>query len=80
MYNNNDAPPQYFPPQGATKVSGNQAGTAGMEMPQYGQQSGVAGNSGQNGRTDVEAQNAELPPRPPTAKAKILGALERFRR
>ena len=77
MYNGNDAPPQYFGPPGATKVSANQAGGPGMEMPQYGgqQTSGVVG-----GNADVEAQNAQLPPRPQAAKGKLSGVLDRLRR
>jgi hypothetical protein len=83
LYQNTDAPPQYFAPPGATKVNPHQ-GAQGMEMPMYGappqgvaqqagpQQSGVIG-------ADVEqGQTQELPPRP--AKAKIMGVLDRFRR
>ncbi|KAI4673229.1 uncharacterized protein J4E88_008841 [Alternaria novae-zelandiae] len=85
LYQNTDAPPQYFapPPPGATKMNPNQ-GAQGMEMPVYGappqgvpqqagpQQSGFVGS-------DVEqGQSQELPPRP--AKAKIMGVLDRFRR
>lgn len=85
LYQNTDAPPQYFapPPPGATKMNPNQ-GAQAMEMPLYGapaqgvpqqtgpQQSGVIG-------ADVEqGQTQELPPRP--AKAKIMGVLDRFRR
>ncbi|RYN64563.1 hypothetical protein AA0118_g3796 [Alternaria tenuissima] len=85
LYQNTDAPPQYFapPPPGATKANPNQ-GAQAMEMPLYGappqgvpqqtgpQQSGVIG-------ADVEqGQTQELPPRP--AKAKLMGVLDRFRR
>ncbi|OAL56043.1 hypothetical protein IQ07DRAFT_639667 [Pyrenochaeta sp. DS3sAY3a] len=87
LYNNNDAPPGYFAPPGATKTHPNQGGMA-MEMPMYaggpqgGQQSGVVGGNGRgSGNGDVEmGQTQALPPRPQAAKAKIMGVLERFRR
>lgn len=86
LYQNNDAPPQYFAPPGATKVNGNQRTEgAGMEMPHYGapqgaQQSGIVGAS-QPVNGDVEAQNQpQLPPRPQAAKAKIMGFVERFKK
>ncbi|KAF1946304.1 hypothetical protein EJ02DRAFT_450745 [Clathrospora elynae] len=74
LYQNNDAPPQYFaPPSGPPKAQD-------MEMPQYGapqagpQQNGVVGSN-----VDVEqGQTQELPPRP--AKAKIMGMLGKLRR
>ncbi|KAH7076590.1 hypothetical protein BKA63DRAFT_285834 [Paraphoma chrysanthemicola] len=85
QYFNNDAPPQYFAPPGATKVNGNQ-NASGMEMPQYGvappqsaQESGVVGGSSRHG--DVEqGQTAALPPRPQQAKAALRGFVDRFRR
>lgn len=89
MYNN-DAPPGYIPPPGATKMNPNQNGNA-MEMPQYGfapqqtggypmgqQQTGVMGGSG-----DPEAQQQtpqQLPPRPQQAKMAITNFVSRFRR
>ncbi len=83
LYNNSDAPPQYFPPPGASKVNANQThGGPGMEMPQYGgqQTSGVVGAGSTANPVDVEAQNAQLPPRPRAAKNKLSGVLDRFRR
>ncbi|EMD94460.1 hypothetical protein COCC4DRAFT_177518 [Bipolaris maydis ATCC 48331] len=87
LYQNSDAPPQYFAPQGSAKTAPNQYA---MEMGQYGgppmapaqagpQQSGVVG--GAPATSDVEqgqASSQELPPRP--AQAKIMGVLGRFRR
>ncbi|KAF1837505.1 hypothetical protein BDW02DRAFT_577103 [Decorospora gaudefroyi] len=88
VYQNSDAPPQYFEPQGQT-VKMYQG--AGMELPPYGgaqqqqqQSSGVVvgGNSyadvEMGGPTATQTQEQALPPRP--AKARILGVLERFRR
>ncbi|KAF2118265.1 hypothetical protein BDV96DRAFT_380911 [Lophiotrema nucula] len=90
MYSNNDAPPGYIPPPGATKMNPNQAY---MEMPQYGippqptgqQQNGVVGGVG-----DVEAQHQQgqqqqyqtpdLPPRPQNAKVAMTNFLSRFRK
>ncbi|KAL1603721.1 putative PHD type zinc finger protein with BAH domain-containing protein [Paraconiothyrium brasiliense] len=74
MYNN-DAPPGYVPPPGATKMDPNQA-PGNVEMGQYpppppmgAQQTGVTGESG---------FQQEMPPRPPQAKlAKLMG---RFRK
>lgn len=90
MYNG-DAPPQYFAPQGASKVNPNQGG---MEMPMYGQAGGVAMPQGQQqsgvvgsgsgmggGNGDVEQQQGQqLPPRPQQAKAALRGMLDRFRK
>ncbi|RMZ66674.1 hypothetical protein GMOD_00002033 [Pyrenophora seminiperda CCB06] len=78
LYQNTDAPPQYFAPPGASKTNPSQA--AAMEMPQYGasqtgpQQGGVVGGDMEQGRVPTQ----ELPPRP--AKAKLMGVLERFRK
>jgi hypothetical protein len=82
---NNDAPPQYFAPPGASKVNPSQGGA--MEMPQYGapmaqgpQQSGVVG-SGPMG--DVEQGSSapqDLPPRPPQAKMALKSFVGRFRK
>ncbi|KAH9879302.1 hypothetical protein J1614_002741 [Plenodomus biglobosus] len=50
LYQNSDAPPQYYPPPRATKMDPNQRG--GVELPQYGvpgQQSGVVGAPGLQG-------------------------------
>ena len=83
----NDAPPQYFAPPaaGATKLHPDQS--QGVEMPRYGagpqgaQQSGVVGSSVDVEQGQGQGQSESLPPRPPqAAKAKIMGALERFRR
>ncbi|KAH8725314.1 hypothetical protein GQ44DRAFT_227069 [Phaeosphaeriaceae sp. PMI808] len=91
VYNNNDAPPQYFAPPGASKTHPNQHGQ-GVEMPQYGvplgqQQNGVVGSSTQQQpqqqHNDVEQGQipAQLPPRPPQqAKAALKGFVDRFRR
>lgn len=87
LYQNTDAPPQYFAPPGATKANPNQGGVNEVELPNYGtpppqqqggyQQSGVIGSENRMG--DVEhGQTQELPPRP--AKAKLVGMLDRFRR
>ncbi|KAL6711958.1 hypothetical protein ACN47E_003001 [Coniothyrium glycines] len=87
QYMGNDAPPQYFAPAGAAKAHPSQ----GLEMPQYGappaaaalqgtQQSGVLGGSSGAG-VEQQGRSEALPPRPPqAAKAKIMGALERFRK
>ncbi|KAF2270726.1 hypothetical protein CC78DRAFT_140696 [Lojkania enalia] len=87
MYSNQDAPPGYVPPPGATKTHPNQAY---MEMPQYGppptgsypaapQQTGVVGG---NSQQDVEGQNPpqELPPRPQQAKLAVSNLLSRLRK
>ncbi|KAE8822699.1 hypothetical protein HRS9139_10039 [Pyrenophora teres f. teres] len=88
LYQNTDAPPQYFAPPGASKTNPSQATASAsaapaMEMPLYGssqpgpQQAGVVGS----GSADVEqgrVPTQELPPRP--AKAKLMGVLERFRK
>ncbi|KAJ4287329.1 hypothetical protein N0V90_012727 [Kalmusia sp. IMI 367209] len=74
MYNN-DAPPGYVPPPGATKMNPNQA-PGGVEMGQFGppppmgaQQTGVQGGEG---------QYPELPPKP--QQAKLAKLISRFRR
>jgi len=84
MYNNADAPPQYFAPPGASKASRNQQG---VEMPVYGapvhgapqgpQQSGVVGDDVEQGSGQGQSQ---LPPRPQQAKEKLKGIVGRFRR
>ncbi|KAF2026495.1 hypothetical protein EK21DRAFT_73963 [Setomelanomma holmii] len=85
QYFNNDAPPQYFAPAGATKANGNQ-NAGGMEMPQYGappqsvQESGVVGGSSRTGDGNVEQGQSQLPPRPQQAKAALRGFVDRFRR
>jgi len=89
LYNNGDAPPQYFapqPPPGASKTHPNQQG-GGMEMPLYGsagpqgqQQSGVVGGSSSEGAQQQQGQSPELPPRPPNARAAVKGFVERFRK
>jgi hypothetical protein len=78
LYNNSDAPPQYFAPPGPAKVNHSQG--QGVEMPMYAapqgqQQSGVVGGA------DVEqGQSQQLPPRPQQAKAVLKGVLGRFKR
>lgn len=86
MYNNADAPPQYFAPPGASKTNPNQQG---VEMPQYGapmygapqgpQQSGVVGGDVEQGNGQSQSQS-QLPPRPQQAKEKLKGIVGRFRR
>ncbi|OCK81243.1 hypothetical protein K432DRAFT_295984 [Lepidopterella palustris CBS 459.81] len=85
---NNDAPPSYMPPPGATKVNPTQSA---MEMrphvglpPQHtggpgpaGQETGVVG-SGQ--RSDEENQSADLPPRPQRAKLAVGNLFGRMRK
>ncbi|KAF2707524.1 hypothetical protein K504DRAFT_383174 [Pleomassaria siparia CBS 279.74] len=94
LYNNNDAPPGYAVPAGATKTNPNQHG---VEMPQYGvapppptypmgaQQTGVVGVG--YGPSDVENQNQnhaqrteDLPPRPKQAKLAISSLVSRFKK
>jgi hypothetical protein len=93
MYNG-EAPPGYFAPQGASKVSPNQQG---MEMPQYGAPQGAvygappqgpayaappqgAQQSGVVGSDVEQGQSQQLPPRPQQAKAALRGMVDRFRR
>lgn len=86
----NDAPPQYFAPP-ANANANKMYNAQGTEMPMYGsqapqgpqgmQQSGVVGSG--SGNADVEqgqsqTQGEALPPRP--AKARIMGAFDRFRK
>jgi len=78
---NNDMPPSYMPPPGASKLDPTQAA---MEMQPstnmqhtggFGavsaQETGVVGG-GQ--RSDLESQSADLPPRPPRAKIAVGNA------
>jgi hypothetical protein len=81
MYNQ-DMPPGYVPPPGATKMAPNQTY---MEMPRYpapagpypttGQESGVVG-----GGQDEHMPQQELPPRPAPAKVALNNLLGRFRK
>ena len=92
LYHNTDAPPQYFAPPGATKANQNQGvGAGGVELPSYGvagpqggQQSGVVGAgegaSGSGPVDQAESSTQGLPPRPETAKTKLMGMVGRFRR
>ncbi|KAF2846833.1 hypothetical protein T440DRAFT_220222 [Plenodomus tracheiphilus IPT5] len=92
LYQNTDSPPQYFaPPVGATKMSPSQGGGGGVEMsgygaPQGGQVNGVVGaNTGdveQGGSSGMQSQSQTpgLPPRPETARTKLMGVVGRFRR
>ncbi|EOA88934.1 uncharacterized protein SETTUDRAFT_160108 [Exserohilum turcica Et28A] len=90
LYQNNDAPPQYFAPAGPAKTGatpGASSAPDAMEMGQYSagapppaqagpQQSGVVGSEQQSESGHVPTQ--PLPPRP--AQAKIMGVFGRFRR
>lgn len=49
QYMGNDAPPQYFAPPGATKMSPNQHHGNGVEMPLYGASQGMPQGAQQNG-------------------------------
>lgn len=90
VYDNN-APPNYVPPPGATKVHPTQGAmemqpqygvppqhTGTYNMPEYagaGQESGVLRSP-----NDVENQNSELPPRPQRAKLAFGNFVDRMRR
>ncbi|KAI8939923.1 hypothetical protein NX059_003651 [Plenodomus lindquistii] len=46
LYQNTDAPPQYYPPPGATKMNPNQGQPNHVELPQYGVPGGASGPQG----------------------------------
>ncbi|KAF2468264.1 uncharacterized protein BDR25DRAFT_327017 [Lindgomyces ingoldianus] len=88
MYNNNDAPPGYMPPPGATKThpaqnyemmpeyAPQQYGSTGA-YPMGGQQNGVVRP---HGDVEQQHQSPELPPRPQQAKLAVTNFISRFRR